>query len=104
MPNTQLGPPPLTHLLYLHGFRSSPQSRKARTMARHMATQHPQVHWWCPQLPPSPREAMTLLIQGIADWPRESMVVVGSSLGGGLCKLGRSERPLQLGTERHTAR
>ena len=77
-PNTQA----LTHLLYLHGFRSSPQSCKARTMARHMATQHPGVHWWCPQLPPSPQEAMTMVMQGIADWPRESMAVTGSSLGG----------------------
>lgn len=73
---------PITHLLYLHGFRSSPQSTKARTMADQLATQNPGVHWWCPQLPPSPREAMELLMDGIADWPRESMAVVGSSLGG----------------------
>ncbi len=74
--------PPITHLLYLHGFRSSPQSAKARTMAQHIATQHPAVQWWCPQLPPSPRAAMALVMDGIADWPRESMAVVGSSLGG----------------------
>jgi hypothetical protein len=37
---------------------------------------------WCPQLPPSPREAMALILQGIADWPQESMAVMGSSLGG----------------------
>jgi predicted esterase YcpF (UPF0227 family) len=73
---------PLTHLLYLHGFRSSPQSTKARIMAQHMATQQPQVQWWCPQLPASPRDAMALLQRGIADWPRDSMAVVGSSLGG----------------------
>lgn len=73
---------PLTHLLYLHGFRSSPQSFKACTMAQHIATHHPQLHWWCPQLPPSPREAMQRVMQGIQDWPRESMAVVGSSLGG----------------------
>jgi len=73
---------PITHLLYLHGFRSSPQSAKARLLAQHMATQHPAVHWWCPQLPPSPREAVTLLLQGSKDWPRASMAVVGSSLGG----------------------
>lgn len=51
-------------------------------MAHHLATHHPQVHWWCPQLPPSPREAMAMLMNGIAEWPRESMAVVGSSLGG----------------------
>ena len=73
---------PTAHLLYLHGFRSSPQSAKARQMAAHVASQHPRVHWWCPQLPPSPREAADMLRAGIADWPRDSMAVVGSSLGG----------------------
>jgi predicted esterase YcpF (UPF0227 family) len=71
-----------THLLYLHGFRSSPRSTKARRMAQVVAERHPAVHWWCPQLPPSPRAAMELVQQGIAGWPRERMAVVGSSLGG----------------------
>ena len=73
---------PLTHLLYLHGFRSSPQSAKARLMAQHMAQHFPQVVWHCPQLPPSPREAMAQVAQATADWPAEGMAVVGSSLGG----------------------
>lgn len=76
------GAMPVTHLLYLHGFRSSPQSAKARQVAARVATQHPRVTWWCPQLPPSPREAMGLVMQGIADWPHAQMAVVGSSLGG----------------------
>jgi hypothetical protein len=71
-----------THLLYLHGFRSSPQSAKARLMAAYVAHHHPAVHWWCPQLPPSPRSAMDLVAQGIAAWPRATMAVVGSSVGG----------------------
>ncbi|MDP2254545.1 MAG: YqiA/YcfP family alpha/beta fold hydrolase [Polaromonas sp.] len=71
-----------THLLYLHGFRSSPQSIKARQVAARVQAQHPGVAWWCPQLPPSPREAMDLVMQGIADWPRDAMAVAGSSLGG----------------------
>jgi predicted esterase YcpF (UPF0227 family) len=73
---------PTTHLLYLHGFRSSPQSTKARQVAAWMLSRHPDVTWWCPQLPPSPREAMSMLADGIARWPRASMAVVGSSLGG----------------------
>ena len=73
---------PTTHLLYLHGFRSSPQSSKAQTVAARVAACHAGVTWWCPQLPPSPREAMALVKQGIAAWPRDSMAVVGSSLGG----------------------
>lgn len=73
---------PITHLLYLHGFRSSPQSLKARLVAARIAERHPEVQWWCPQLPPSPREAMDMVMRGIADWPRESMATIGSSLGG----------------------
>jgi len=71
-----------THLLYLHGFRSSPQSTKARLMAARVAAEYPNVHWWCPQLPPSPAEAAALIEQGTARWPFERMAVVGSSLGG----------------------
>ena len=73
---------PVTHLLYLHGFRSSPQSSKARAVAQRVQQMHPGVTWWCPQLPPSPREAMALVAEGTAGWPQESMAVVGSSLGG----------------------
>ena len=73
---------PVTHLLYLHGFRSSPQSTKARQVAARVSERHPQVTWWCPQLPPSPKEAMALLMAGVAGWPGESMAVIGSSLGG----------------------
>jgi uncharacterized protein len=71
-----------THLLYLHGFRSSPQSFKARMLAAHMASHRADVHWWCPQLPPSPQAAMDLVMQGISQWPTGRMAVVGSSLGG----------------------
>src|SRR6185369_2945866 len=73
---------PVTHLLYLHGFRSSPQSTKARKMAARVRDRHPQVNWWCPQLPPSPRLAIQLVMHGISRWPRDAMAVVGSSLGG----------------------
>jgi uncharacterized protein len=69
-------------LLYLHGFRSSPQSTKAQLMAHEVAARHRQVHWWCPQLPPSPKAAVRMVVDGIADWPRDHMAVVGSSLGG----------------------
>lgn len=71
-----------THMLYLHGFRSSPQSAKAQRVARYVEQNHPRVQLWCPQLPPSPREAMALIEDGIAGWPGARMAVVGSSLGG----------------------
>lgn len=73
---------PVTHLLYLHGFRSSPRSAKAMQVARRMQESHPDVQWWCPQLPPSPAEAMRQVMDGIRDWPKGRMGVIGSSLGG----------------------
>ena len=74
--------PATSHLLYLHGFRSSPQSMKAQAMAARVRADHPSITWWCPQLPPSPQAAMALCMDGVAGWPRERMAVVGSSLGG----------------------
>lgn len=73
---------PVTHLLYLHGFRSSPQSAKALQVAARVHARHPAVRWWCPQLPPSPAAAWALVREGIAAWPQTRMAVVGSSLGG----------------------
>jgi len=73
---------PPTHLLYLHGFRSSPKSFKAQRLAAWLAAHRPEVHGWCPQLPPSPREAMALVMDGIRDWPAGRSAVLGSSLGG----------------------
>lgn len=70
-----------THLLYLHGFRSSPKSFKAQRVAAWLAVHRPDILWWCPQLPPSPRDAMALVTQGTHDWPATA-AVLGSSLGG----------------------
>lgn len=71
-----------THLLYLHGFRSSPQSFKARMLHAWVQQQTPSLTWWCPQLPPSPRATWELLHDGTGTWPVRSMAVLGSSLGG----------------------
>jgi predicted esterase YcpF (UPF0227 family) len=51
-------------------------------MAALVAGRFPNVTWWCPQLPTSPREAMEMLMEGIQAWPRDTMSVIGSSLGG----------------------
>lgn len=75
----------ITHILYLHGFRSSPKSFKAQLLAARIASLNAagaHLQWVCPQLPPSPSEAMALLRQLTAGWPAETMVVIGSSLGG----------------------
>jgi predicted esterase YcpF (UPF0227 family) len=71
------------HLIYLHGFRSSPRSTKARRLAAWMAAHRPDIGWHAPQLPPSPGETAALLDALIerlqADGP---VVLAGSSLGG----------------------
>jgi len=72
----------LTHLLYLHGFRSSPQSFKARWMADWVARQRPDLAWACPQLPPSPALALAEIRALTAHWPAATSAVIGSSLGG----------------------
>lgn len=74
-----------THLIYLHGFRSSPRSAKAQQMAANVQALRQQGHaltWACPQLPPSPAQAWADIQSLVADWPRDTMAVMGSSLGG----------------------
>jgi predicted esterase YcpF (UPF0227 family) len=73
---------PVTHLLYLHGFRSSPRSTKARFVEGWVRTHRPGVVWSCPQLAASPRAAIEAVDAAIAGWPRARMAVIGSSLGG----------------------
>lgn len=70
------------NLLYLHGFNSSPQSRKAVQLRQWLASNHPQVQFHCPQLSPYPDEAMAV-IQALCErsFTTDSLVV-GSSMGG----------------------
>jgi predicted esterase YcpF (UPF0227 family) len=72
----------IRHLLYLHGFRSSPASFKARRLHAWLQAERPDVDWQCPQLPPSPAAAWALIRSTVKDWPLDSMAVAGSSLGG----------------------
>jgi predicted esterase YcpF (UPF0227 family) len=74
-----------THLLYLHGFRSSPRSAKSQRLAAEIATRQAagqNITWACPQLPPSPAQALADIQAITQDWPRDTTVVIGSSLGG----------------------
>lgn len=73
---------PVTRVLYLHGFRSSPASTKSRHVQAQLAARHPAVECHAPQLPPSPREAMALIDAIVAGWPAATSAVIGSSLGG----------------------
>jgi uncharacterized protein len=73
-------------VIYLHGFRSSPQSYKARLFGEALAQaasdarEPPAIEFVCPQLPASPAQAMRLILDEVQ--PRAEDVVIGSSLGG----------------------
>lgn len=69
-------------ILYLHGFRSSPASMKARQMAQAMQQAGRSAEFICPQLPASPAAAIALAQQLCADWHPEETTIIGSSLGG----------------------
>ncbi|MCX7166087.1 MAG: esterase [Rhodocyclales bacterium] len=67
-------------ILYLHGFTSGPQSHKAQALGARMCARGLGEKFISPQLPASPREAITLAKDLIA---RHAVsTVVGSSLGG----------------------
>ncbi len=85
----------ITHLLYLHGFRSSPLSFKAQWMADWVARERPDLTWTCPQLPPSPAAALADIRALTAGWPAASSGVIGSSLGGFYATVLAEERGLR---------
>lgn len=69
-------------ILYLHGFRSSPQSMKSRLLAEQMQALGLSGQWRCPQLPASPKLAIELALSLVQDVPAEELTIIGSSLGG----------------------
>jgi predicted esterase YcpF (UPF0227 family) len=79
-------------ILYLHGFRSSPASYKAKLLEQAMTELGRARDWLCPQLPASPHAAVELgmaLGRGMLDELGErgvvsplGLTVIGSSLGG----------------------
>ena len=68
-------------LLYLHGFTSAPQSHKAQALAARMRERGHGDAFVCPQLPPSPKEAIALA-ESIIGQREQPVTLVGSSLGG----------------------
>ncbi|RZT08544.1 hypothetical protein SAMN05216319_3043 [Duganella sp. CF402] len=69
-------------ILYLHGFRSSPSSMKARVVGERMAALGLADQVISPQLPASPRLAMALALSLVDGIPADELSIVGSSLGG----------------------
>lgn len=74
----------LPQLIYLHGFRSSPQSWKARLLGEAMAARGLADEFVCPMLPDRPAEAIALVEALIrqAQAAGRPVVLAGSSLGG----------------------
>ncbi|NCU80372.1 MAG: hypothetical protein EBV55_07720, partial [Burkholderiaceae bacterium] len=78
-------PTPKLLIVYLHGFRSSPNSSKAQLTGEAIASlvkDGQAIEWYCPQLPPSPQAAMTMVKQKIAETKAKDLCIIGSSLGG----------------------
>ncbi len=67
-------------LLYLHGFRSSPRSFKARVVHARMEALGRADQLICPHLPASPKAAMELVSTLTDRYP--DLAIIGSSLGG----------------------
>ena len=72
--------PERPRLIYLHGFRSSPASFKARLIDERMQALGRGADFVCPQLPASPAEAVALVSERLLPQPQDTLV--GSSLGG----------------------
>lgn len=68
-------------ILYLHGFRSSPRSTKARQIEARLEARGI-AGYRCPQLPVSPREAAALIEDLVSRPEAAPLSIIGSSLGG----------------------
>ena len=69
-------------LIYIHGFNSSALSYKAGLVRKRMIELGRAEMFLCPELPPSPRNAIGLLEHEIEAHGRENVSLIGSSLGG----------------------
>lgn len=68
-------------LLYLHGFGSSPRSEKITLLKEYLAALGLMQRIYAPHLPPDPDSVIPLLTDFI-EQQGQSVVVIGSSLGG----------------------
>lgn len=73
----------MNKILYLHGFNSSPESRKARVLHDYMKRTGLQDRIEIPKIPPVPADAIELLQQHAEEIIKQyALSLVGSSLGG----------------------
>ena len=69
-------------VIYVHGFNSSPLSKKANIIKKKIDVLSTTISFFCPKLPELASSAMGLLSQLIEDAPPEDVCLIGSSLGG----------------------
>lgn len=69
-------------LLYLHGFNSTPDSKKATQLRAYLQQRGMQDQFVCPALPHWPDQAIALAQALITQHAGQSITLIGSSLGG----------------------
>jgi hypothetical protein len=69
-------------IVYLHGFNSSPHSRKAQVLSAYMAERGLAAQYACPALPPLAGDAVAVVEALMARHPGGRLCLLGSSLGG----------------------
>lgn len=69
-------------IIYLHGFISSPASKKARALQTYMEARGLGGQFACPALPDAPQAAVELIEATYARHSAQAPTFVGSSLGG----------------------
>ena len=70
-------------IIYLHGFRSSPESNKATFLKQFCSTNN--IDFLCPPLDMSPEKAVAqsiTIVKNIIGQRYQQIILVGSSLGG----------------------
>lgn len=75
----------VTLVVYLHGFRSSPNSTKAvmtGEAVRALSSADHSYVWFCPQLLASPKASLEMVTKHINQAKFDRIVIIGSSLGG----------------------
>jgi predicted esterase YcpF (UPF0227 family) len=75
----------VTLVVYLHGFRSSPNSTKAvmtGEAVRALSSADHSYEWFCPQLLASPKASLEMVTKHINQAKFDRIVIIGSSLGG----------------------
>ena len=72
----------MAHLLYIHGFLSSPQSQKAVQVNDWLRQHRPDITYHCPFLTPYPDRTQATLEGIVENNHADTVYLMGSSLGG----------------------